>query len=269
VLQLQDAFGAPLARADVPVAVQIADGGGSLGGTTTARSNAEGRVTFTDLSIGGAPGIRTLVFATGDFTPATSGPIDVKSGPPSPGRSSASVPNGTAGSATTVSIQLEDEFGTRISGTAQAISARVEGANPGGLSVTELGNGSYSATYTPTLVGLDRVLVHVNGTPVGGSPFTSEVEPGPADPSATSVRITRNAIFRVNVLVTTRDAHNNLLGRGGDAVRLQLNGGEFVDAVDNGDGTYVASFFPVLSFSIAVTLNGAPVRDSPFTTERT
>ncbi|HEX5963408.1 MAG TPA: hypothetical protein VFY42_06765, partial [Gemmatimonadales bacterium] len=60
VLQLQDAFGAPLAREDVAVTVQIAEGSPSLGGSTTARSDASGLVTFTDLSILGRPGDRRL-----------------------------------------------------------------------------------------------------------------------------------------------------------------------------------------------------------------
>ncbi len=81
VLQLHDAVGAPLARADVAVTVQIASGGGSLGGTTTARSDAAGLVSFTDLSILGRPGARTLLFAAADFTPAASEEIDVNPGP--------------------------------------------------------------------------------------------------------------------------------------------------------------------------------------------
>ena len=49
---------------------------------TTARSNAEGVVRFTDLSIRGTPGDRTLIFAASDFTSALSRDIDRGRGSP-------------------------------------------------------------------------------------------------------------------------------------------------------------------------------------------
>ena len=268
VLQLQDALGAPLARGDVPVTVQIAEGGGSLGGTTTARSNGEGRVTFTDLSIRGGPGDRTLLFATSDFTPATSGVIDVNPGPPAPGRSSATVPSGTAGAGTTISIHLEDEFGTAIEGVAGAVSVTVGGANSGTASVQDLGDGSYSASYTPTVTGTDQITVEVNGTPVTGSPLASTVAPGAAAASTTTAQVTRagSFFFEVIILVTTRDAQGNLLGRGGERVQVQVDGGDALrDARDNGDGTYSDQFVTILSNpGVIITLNGEQIAGNPF-----
>src|SRR6185312_974710 len=96
-LQLQDALGTPLHRANVDVTVQIAGSAGSLGGRTTASSDADGVVRFSDLQIRGPVGPRTLIFAADGFTPVTSGPITVTAGPPAAGASSASVPGGTAG----------------------------------------------------------------------------------------------------------------------------------------------------------------------------
>lgn len=268
VLQLQDAIGAPLARADVAVTVQIADGAGSLGGTTTARTNAEGRVSFTDLSIRGRPGDRTLLFAASDFTPATSETIDVNVGPPAPDRSSASVTNGTAGESTTITIRLRDEFGTEIEDAAEAIRVRVGGANPGDAAVTEDGGGSYSAVYTPILTGTDQVTVEVNGAPVSGSPLSSTVQPGPAAASTTTAQVTKIGAFfyEITILVTTRDAQGNLLGRGGDRVQVQVNGGVVVrDADDNGDGTYSDRFITILSsLTIVITLNGVEISGNPF-----
>ena len=74
---------------------------------------------FTDLSIRGTPGDRTLIFAASDFTSALSRDIDVGAGPPLASASSASVPaNGTAGIATAITVQLEDGFGTPVEGAA-------------------------------------------------------------------------------------------------------------------------------------------------------
>jgi hypothetical protein len=267
-LQLQDAAGAPLPRADVAVTVQIADGAGSLGGNTTARSNGDGRVSFTGLSIRGRPGDRTLLFAASDFTPATSRTIDVNPGPPDAGQSSASVPNGTAGSATSMTIRLKDEFGTEIEDAVSAIRVRVEGANPTDVGVTDKGDGSYSAQYTPTNTGTDQVAVTVSGSGMAGSPFTSVVVAGPADPARTTAIVTRRFqccfFWIVDVLVTTRDAHGNPLERGGAAV--QVSDGTAKEVRDNGDGTYVARF-PTLSPEqpVAITLGGVPIAGSPFT----
>ena len=268
VVQLQDAVGAPLARADVAVTVQIAEGGGSLGGTTTARSNAEGRVTFTDLSIRGRPGARTLLFAAVDFTPATSEDIDVTVGPPATGPSSASAGNGTAGIATTVSIHLEDEFGTEVEGAAGSLRVRIEGANPGDAVVAELGSGDYSASYTPALIGTDQITVEVNGTAVTGSPLSSVVSPGPAAASQTTALINRAGgfFFEITVLVTARDAQGNLVGHGGDQVQLQIDGSDAVrNLADNGDGTYSDRFVTILSNPrMFITLNGEQISGSPY-----
>ncbi|MGH7535310.1 MAG: hypothetical protein ACREMG_06970, partial [Gemmatimonadales bacterium] len=77
VLQLAEPGGDPIARGDVAVTVQIASGGGTLSGETTAISDGSGRVTFTGLLIRGTPGVRTLIFAAEGFTPVTSPPIAI------------------------------------------------------------------------------------------------------------------------------------------------------------------------------------------------
>jgi hypothetical protein len=268
VIQLQDALGAPLARADVAVTVQIAEGGGSLGGTTTARSNAEGRVVFTNLSVRGRPGTRNLLFAAADFTPATSEGIEVTVGPAASGPSSASAGNGTAGTATTVSIHLEDQFGTAVEDAAGSLTVRIEGANPGDAAVTELGGGDYSASYTPTVAGTDQITVQVNGDPITGSPLSSVVSPGRAAASQTTAQVTRAGgfFFEITILVTARDAHGNLVAHGGDRVQLRIDGSDVLrDMRDNGDGTYSDRFVIVQSNPrIFITLNGDQISGSPY-----
>jgi hypothetical protein len=270
VLQLQDPVGAPIMQADVAVTVQITSGGGTLGGRTTVRSDADGRVVFTDLAIRGEPGQRTLIFAATDFSPVSSDRIDVAAGPPLASRSTASVPDGTAGAATTISLRLQDEFGTPVEGAADAIVVSVAGANPSsGLGVTEKGGGSYSATYTPERSGTDQVAVQVSGGPVAGSPFTSTVVPGAPSPAKTtaSVTLTHTLFYTIDVAVVVRDAEGNLVGRGGDPVEIAIDGGAPLSAVDNGDGTYRASFLTFTAeHSIAVTLGGTQISGSPYLT---
>ena len=268
VLQLQTAAGTPLHRADVAVTVQIASGGGSLGGRVTARSDAEGVVSFEELSIRGKPGVRTLIFAASDFTSAVSTEIDVGRGPPLPSASSASVPNGAAGVTTEITLRLEDAFGTPVEGAAGDISITIDGANPAaGLEVSDRGAGSYSASYVPIRSGTDNVDIRVNGTSVPGSPFASVVVPGPANASTTTATVTQTGVFfsRFDILVITRDAQANLIGRGGELVQVQINGGPLRNAVDKGDGTYSDTFVTIGARPvIAITLNGVPISGSPF-----
>ena len=81
VLQLRDAAGIAVAKSGVPVTVAIASGGGTLGGTTTVSTNAAGVASFTDLSISGLVGSRTLAFSSPGLSGATSTPIGLTAGP--------------------------------------------------------------------------------------------------------------------------------------------------------------------------------------------
>jgi hypothetical protein len=264
VIQLQDPFGAPLNQEGVSVTVQIAGGDGSVGGRTSVRSDAGGRVAFTNLELQGEIGSRTLIFAADGFTPVTSTPIAVQPGPPDPDQSSVSVPNGTAGSETTISIRLRDEFDNNITEAAGDLAVSITGANPtSGLSVTDNGSATYTASYVPVHSGTDAVTVTFRGVPLGGEPAQSLVAPGQADPTTTTATLTRN-FFTVDVVVTTRDAHGNLLGRGGDQVYVQGSIGEAQLAEDAGDGTYRTSVVVFFGGTVAITLNGIAIAGSPF-----
>ncbi len=62
VVQLQDADGNNQAQRGVDVTASIASGTGTLGGTVTHATGANGVATFTDLAITGAAGAYTLRF---------------------------------------------------------------------------------------------------------------------------------------------------------------------------------------------------------------
>ncbi|MFL5401526.1 MAG: Ig-like domain-containing protein [Gemmatimonadales bacterium] len=267
-LQLEDPFGAPLHQADVLVTAAIATGPGSLSGETTGRSDAEGMVRFTDLEIRGEPGRRILIFAAEGFSSATSSSVVVAPGPPSPEESSASVPNGTAGQPTVITVSLTDEFANPIEGAATSLAISVQGANQvSGLPVTDLGGGSYRTSYTPLHSGTDQVEVLANGAAISASPFSSTVIPGPAAAATTTVAVSREGffIYTINVVVTTRDAQGNLLARGGDHVEIQPLGGDRRDAVDRGDGTYATTFSTFSpDHGSDVFLNGEALPGNPY-----
>lgn len=71
VVQLRDANGAVVAQAGTVVTVAITAGGGTLGGTPMATTAGTGAATFTDLSIAGPAGEKTLTFSATGMTGAT------------------------------------------------------------------------------------------------------------------------------------------------------------------------------------------------------
>ncbi|HTE47308.1 MAG TPA: Ig-like domain-containing protein [Gemmatimonadaceae bacterium] len=64
VIQLQTSVGNPVSQAGTVVTATISSGGGTLGGTTTATTDASGAAAFTNLSISGTAGARTLRFTS-------------------------------------------------------------------------------------------------------------------------------------------------------------------------------------------------------------
>src|SRR5205823_6045374 len=118
----------------------IATGGGTLGGTLTATTNASGAASFTDLSITGTAGDRTLSFSATGLTAATSGTITI-----------------TAGTATQLSITTQPSSSAQ-SGAAFAqqpvIQVRDASGNPvsqNGVTVTAAiatGGGTLGGTLT-------------------------------------------------------------------------------------------------------------------------
>src|SRR5579864_7851149 len=73
VLQVVDGAGNPAGAAGITVRVAITAGGGTLGGTPTAVTNASGVASFAGLSITGTAGVRQLTFSSTSpaLTPAT------------------------------------------------------------------------------------------------------------------------------------------------------------------------------------------------------
>src|SRR5205814_2249595 len=80
VIQLQDGSGNAVGQANVAVGVKIQSGGGTLGGTTSATTGANGQAVFTNLSIAGSGGPRTLRFGASGLDSVTSTTVSVTAG---------------------------------------------------------------------------------------------------------------------------------------------------------------------------------------------
>ena len=153
VIQLLDAGGNAATQSGVTVQVAIATGGGSLGGATSTLTDANGRAGFTDLSITGSPGARTLRFSATNFAAVTSGAINLTPAPtvttitadtPDPSRAGDQVTvsftvtsaNGTPSG----SVQVEDG-GNTCTGTLSS------GQGSCALGLTTTGSRTLTATY--------------------------------------------------------------------------------------------------------------------------
>jgi alpha-tubulin suppressor-like RCC1 family protein len=79
-IRLMDALGNPLGQVDVPITASIAAGGGTLGGSVTVATDAAGLATFTNLSLSGLAGPRTLLFTSPGLQSITSTPVELLSG---------------------------------------------------------------------------------------------------------------------------------------------------------------------------------------------
>jgi adhesin/invasin len=108
----------------------------------------------------GSGGVTHQVDAFGSVDPATS---------------TASVPDGVAGNVTTVVIVTRDQFGNPVGVGGAGVTVDISGANSGTAVVTDNGDGTYTAEYTPAVSGSDTITIQINAVPIQGSPYVSTV----------------------------------------------------------------------------------------------
>jgi adhesin/invasin len=222
----------------------------------------------TGLLSASSPGDR-VVSATIAGTPVTqTATIAVASGAPSAARSTATVPDGSAGEVTTVEIRLKDAQGNDVPGKAGTIAVSVSGANSrNSVDASDRGDGRYIATYTPQKAGTDRVQVRVSGTAIPGSPFASTVRPGDADPQSSVAQVpacVERSKLPAIVRITAFDAFGNRVTQGGDNFQIQV-GGSSSRPTDNGDGTYTGRLnLDTGVFRVDITLDGKALKGSPY-----
>jgi adhesin/invasin len=235
VLQLADPAGNPLARGGVSVTVQIASGEGTLRGTTSRTSDDAGQVAFTDLSIAGPPGSRTLIFAASGYASAISTPVSLGVGDPaSVVVAAGNGQNATAGTPVSVApaVLVRDAGGTPVAGVGVAFAVALGGGSVTGAQATtgpdgvatvgswRMGGAAGTNTLTAT-VDADGVVgnpVTFTATAVGGPPSASK-----SSISASPKDIVASAGSEVSTItVVLRDDRGNPLV--GEPVTLAATG---------------------------------------------
>ncbi len=174
-LRLEDVDGTPIAREGVVVTVQIALGGGSLDGATTATSDADGNVAFADLAIRGSPGTRRLIFAADAFAPATSPPIALGVGQPASIEGAAGDDQtATVGAPVPIdpSVIVRDEDGNPLSGIPVTFTVTGGGGTVSGNTPVTGSDGvaTVGEWRLGPVVGANALSAAVTGQDLTGSP---------------------------------------------------------------------------------------------------
>jgi len=187
VIQLQNGDGSALSTPGVQVSAAIATGGGTLTGTTTVATDAQGRAVFTDLVINGDAGTRTLVFTAPGFGNVTSGNIDVAAAPPAApdaAQSSVSLDPATVpvGAASTITVTVRDATGTALAGRSVTVDASGSDNTIAGSPGTTGADGVVTFTISSGTAEQKTITATSDGVTLG-TPQTLTVETAPPPPS--------------------------------------------------------------------------------------
>jgi hypothetical protein len=262
---VRDGFGNPLSGVEVSLS---ATGSGNSLTQPSSPTNGSGVTTGRFSSTG--VGSHTVSATAGGVALTQTAAVTVTAGTPAAATSSATVPNGQAGQRTTIEILLKDAQGNPVPGRANAISLTITGANNiGGVGASDQGGGRYTVQYTPRAAGTDQVTIQVSGGALAGSPFASQVAPGPAS-AATSFAVVPSSVSifsGFSIQINALDQFGNPVGHGGDPFALLIDG-VAQPLTDNGNGTYTASYpsfqFTVGTHTVTANLAGAGISGSPY-----
>jgi outer membrane lipoprotein SlyB len=225
--------------------------------------------TYTAQYHGDSAGTADLIRSTIDGQPITSASPSVTVGPAcTPGPVSLAVSDVTindttlarrpvktltlpSGVTTTMTLRITDSFGCPVPEPHSVVFATAGGSSTGILGATvALGHGIFTATFTGHTSGsVTQIAVTVDGTPVTSAPVEVTVVPGDIS-TRTSLMTTSEATVAPGSSITLtlhgRDAAGNKLLQGGRSVTFITVGndpkGTLTAAIDNGDGTYTASY---------------------------
>jgi hypothetical protein len=245
-----------VAQSGVTVTAVLASGSGTLGGTTTATTDALGVATFQDLSISGLPGDYTIGFGAPGLTGATSSTVTVGLLPATQ-LSISTQPSGSAASGTPFgtqpSIQIRNAQGVAVSQSGVPVTVQVEsGSATLSGNLTANTNSTGRATFSDlTLTGTvgahtlrfsspgltDVVSGTINLGPGAAAKLTIVTEP------SSTARTGRD--FLTQPVIRLLDASDNLVSKNKITVTAVLNSGVGTlsgDRTKDTNGAGVATF---------------------------
>lgn len=249
VIEVRDENGAVVADDNsTVVTAAIESGSGSLGGTASVTVVA-GVASFSDLSISGEEGDRTLSFSAPSFEPVTSSPfmLQFASGSgASPTQSilAVSSPVVVVGSSVTLSLETKDADGIPLATGGLAVVFTATGGSSQGVigETVDNGDGTYEASFAATTVGTPTTIgATIDGMAVTSVPPTVRV----ASTSATS--------SIVGIVESTFGARVG----GGLVEVLNGDGTLIATATPDGNGDYLVDFLEAGTYDVRLHANAA------------
>lgn len=183
---------------------------------------------------------------------------------------SSSAASMAAGSAVNITVQAFNANGTpQTIGGLPVTPAIASGTSSGSFSaVTDNNNGTYSFTFTPTIVGTALTIdVSINISFFLNNTVSLSVLPGPASAANSSISVSSGTVVsgnNVTLTATLRDAYNNTISSGPTLSFTKSGGsstGSFSAVNNQGSGIYSATYTGILAGS-AQTL-GVQVDSTP------
>src|SRR5690606_36949515 len=258
-VRLKDAYGNSLTAGGDDVEL-FADYG-SLSSVTD-----EGDGTYTATFEPTTPGLVTITgTVNGDAIDSTV-TIEVSVGAASPETSTITADPETIDTDETalITVQLKDAKHNNLTVGGPTVTLTADDGRE--LTVTDVGNGTYTASFSSTTAGTVTITGKVDGEQLA-SFVEVEVLPGPADAVQSTVETSASSITTdefATMTATVRDTHGNPRYPGGDAVGLTTTHGTLSEVTDNGDGTYSANLSATTpgTATIAGSVNGVAMTDT-------
>ncbi|UAN21467.1 Ig-like domain-containing protein [Enterobacter sp. JBIWA003] len=256
-----------------PVSGQAVAFASTLGGVTfsTVTDNGDGSytATLTGTTAGAAAVSATLGGAAFGVAPAG---VTLTAGAPDAARSSLAAAPATIAAdgvaASTLTLTLRDALNNPVSGQAVAFASTLGGVTFS--TVTDNGDGSYTATLTGTTAGAAAVSATLGGAAFGVAPAGVTLTAGAPDAARSSLAaapatIVADGVAASTLTLTLRDALNNPVSGQAVAFASTLGGVTFSTVTDNGDGSYTATLTGTTAGAAAVsaTLGGAAFGVAP------
>jgi len=171
-------------------------------------------------------------------------------------------------SSSIITVQTRDAQGNNLAGGGLLI-ALVENGNATISPVTDVGDGTYTATITDALAESIIVSATLGGLAIVDTASLT-FTPGVASPSQTTLSVstasvTADGVSTSIITVQTNDALGNNLSIGGDAIVLSENGSGIISPLtDNNNGTYTATITNTVAEAVTIsgTLNTSAITNT-------
>jgi len=276
-LQARDAEGNKETSGGLTVLFTLLNSSGGQGTFSAVKDNNNG--TYTAVFTGTVAGTNAIVATIGDqLVTSTQPSITVTPGPVSLATSLVTASSGSiqSGGSETITLQAEDAHGNKVTTGGLTVAFQFGSASGGRgtfSAVKDNKNGTYTATFTGTIVGNNTITATINSAKITSTALPIHVIPGPVSLAKSVVTVSSSSVKSGSTITLTfqaEDAAGNKEMTGGLTVAFALGSisggqGTLSAVTDNHNGTYTATFTGTIAGNntIRATISGSPVTSTP------